>query len=228
MPRLLVVDDDEAFHRLVRRALEDSFEIIEANDGLEALKTALNLSPDCILLDLMLPEIGGLVLCETLKHLRKTQTIPIVMISGRDTEENRRIALESGAVDFLGKPIDFAGLHSTIMDAIRGHPLERRKNQRLPLTIPVRIEIESRKGPVLVHTMTEDISVSGMRFSTAEPIQVGDPIQVHILTGVPGASPVYGASGQVAWVEDRYAPLLRCGAQLTEASESWKVKSQIQ
>jgi len=173
----------------------------------------------------MLPEIGALVLCETLKQLRKTQAIPIIMVSGRVTEENYRIALESGAIDFLGKPIDFAHLHSTIMNAICGHPMERRKNQRLPLIIPIRIEIESRKGPVFVHTMTEDISVSGMRFYTAEPIHAGDPIQVHILTGVPGAPPVYGARGQVAWVDDRFAPLLRCGAQLMEASESWIMRS---
>jgi CheY-like chemotaxis protein len=224
-PKLLVVDDEDSFRRIACQALEGSFEIIEAANGLEALQKALNFSPECILLDIMLPEIGGLVLCETLKQIRKTQTIPIVMLSGRGTEENRRIALESGAADFLAKPVDLDTLHATVMNAFSRRPSERRQNHRLTLSIPVRIDIESEQGPFSIHTMTEDISASGMRFYAEIRTQIGDPIQVYLLSGRPGVPPVFGARGQIAWVNARFAPLMRCGAQLPEVSQNWIVLS---
>src|SRR5258706_426935 len=103
--KILVVDDDakmvelEAFN--LKRA---GYAVGTAKDGLEAIKKACSLSPDLIVLDLMLPELDGVAVCEVLRQVSTTASVPIIILTAWPGELIRMAGLESGANDFIAKP----------------------------------------------------------------------------------------------------------------------------
>ena len=104
---VLIVDDDESVRELIDFVVKkDGFRTEKAVDGDEALKKARELSPDIILLDLMLPKLGGF---EILRELQNDETvsIPIVIITGRYTERStsEMIKQEPNVKDFIEKPL---------------------------------------------------------------------------------------------------------------------------
>ncbi|WP_349407609.1 response regulator transcription factor [Pseudalkalibacillus sp. SCS-8] len=100
--RVLVVDDEERIRKLLRMYLErEDFEVVEAEDGETALSTALETEFDIILLDLMLPEMDGIEVCE---KLRREKATPIIMLTAKGEESNRVQGFEAGADDYVVKP----------------------------------------------------------------------------------------------------------------------------
>lgn len=99
---ILVVDDEERIRRLLRMYLEkEGFLITEAKDGETALQMALDQDYDCILLDLMLPNMDGIDVCS---KLRQTKNTPVIMLTARGEESNRVQGFEVGADDYVVKP----------------------------------------------------------------------------------------------------------------------------
>ena len=100
--RILVVDDEDRIRKLVTMYLErEGYETDEAENGQVAIDKALNEDYDCILLDLMLPELDGIEVC---KRLRETKSTPIIMLTAKGEENNRVEGFESGADDYIVKP----------------------------------------------------------------------------------------------------------------------------
>lgn len=100
--RLLVVDDEERIRRLIRMYLErEDYVIEEAENGSEALQLALNNDYDVILLDIMMPEMDGIEVCQ---ELRKEKETPIIMLTAKGEEANRVQGFEVGADDYIVKP----------------------------------------------------------------------------------------------------------------------------
>ena len=124
--RLLVVEDDETIRETVGEALRsESYEVITCADGAAALNLITGKSSDpvdLIVLDLMLPKLSGLDLCRELR--RVNNTTPILVISARDSETDRVLALEIGADDYLVKPF---GLRELVA---RCRALLRRSRQK--------------------------------------------------------------------------------------------------
>lgn len=101
-PLALVVDDDDHVRELVRLTLEkQGFRVAQAADGAEALRQAEELSPDLVILDLMLPKVNGWDVC---RRLRETTRIPILMLTARGEEEDEIRGLNLGADDYVVKP----------------------------------------------------------------------------------------------------------------------------
>jgi len=101
-PRVLVVDDDVTIRDVVRRYLEGAgHEVDVAGDGPTALHLVATEAPDIVVLDLMLPGMGGLEVC---RRLRELAPVPVVMVTARTQEEDRIVGLELGADDYVGKP----------------------------------------------------------------------------------------------------------------------------
>src|SRR3954464_7670008 len=104
-PRILVVDDEPDIVELVTFNLKaEGFEVVTARNGLEALDRARSLKPDLIVLDLMLPEMDGLSVCELLHRFPETARIPIIMLTAWSSELSRLIGLDCGAEDYMTKP----------------------------------------------------------------------------------------------------------------------------
>jgi len=100
--RILVVDDEERIRKLLRMYLErEGYQIDEAGDGIIALEKAIQINYDLILLDLMLPGIDGIEVCN---KLRETKSTPVIMLTAKGEEANRVQGFEVGADDYVVKP----------------------------------------------------------------------------------------------------------------------------
>jgi two-component system, cell cycle response regulator len=118
--RILVVDDNEANLKLATARLEaDYFEVLTASTGEQALELAVAELPDIILLDVMMPGIGGYETCRRLKKAPETRHIPVIIITALDGREDRLSGLEAGADDFLTKPIDEVLLLARVKALVR-------------------------------------------------------------------------------------------------------------
>jgi two-component system KDP operon response regulator KdpE len=101
-PEVLVVDDERQIRRLLSISLEATgYRVIQAETGHAGLAAAAEHAPDLVILDLGLPDIGGL---EVLKSLREWSNVPVIILSVRDSEDEKATALDSGADDYLTKP----------------------------------------------------------------------------------------------------------------------------
>lgn len=111
MKKLLIADDEDGIRSLVKMTLAvDSFEILEARDGDEALAIARRERPDLVFLDVMMPGTSGVDVCRTLKEDPATAGITIVMLTAKAQEQDREEGLSAGADDYFTKPFSPVGL----------------------------------------------------------------------------------------------------------------------
>lgn len=119
--RILVVEDDADMRELLCFNLKRAgFLTGTAVDGIEALKKARTLRPDLILLDLMLPELDGFAVCETLRRDSITASIPIIILTAMSSQLARFTGLGAGANAFMSKPFSPTDLIQRIQDLIPG------------------------------------------------------------------------------------------------------------
>lgn len=106
-PVILLVDDDLAARMQVRFSLEnEGFEVVEAEDGPQALELAPKTLPDLILLDVVMPGMDGFEVCSTLRTLPETGHTPIVMVTALEDAKTITLAFDAGATDFIVKPLN--------------------------------------------------------------------------------------------------------------------------
>ncbi|MGH3098393.1 MAG: response regulator [Streptosporangiales bacterium] len=115
--RILVVDDDPTVAEVVTRYLERDGHVVDrARDGVAALHLVESRSPDLVVLDLMLPVLDGYEVCA---RLRRTTTIPIIMLTARGDETDRVTGLELGADDYVAKPFSARELALRVQSVLR-------------------------------------------------------------------------------------------------------------
>lgn len=105
-PTVMVVDDAEEILRLVWATLEDSYELVLASDGEEAMELVTQVMPDLMVLDVMMPKLDGYEVCEKMKANPKTADMPILILSARSEKNYVKEGLRLGADDYLPKPFD--------------------------------------------------------------------------------------------------------------------------
>jgi two-component system KDP operon response regulator KdpE len=114
---ILIVDDERPIRRFLRASLSaHSYEVIEAENGEEAISALTSRHPDLVILDLSLPDMEGL---KVLTRLREWSSIPVIILSVRDNEEEKISALDAGADDYLTKPFNVGELSARIRAALR-------------------------------------------------------------------------------------------------------------
>src|SRR5947208_7080476 len=105
MERILIVDDDSDIQRLVSYNLSQAgFQVSAAVTGVAALHAVEERLPDLIILDIMLPDLGGLEVCRLVREREKSRRIPIIMLTARTEEIDRVVGFEIGADDYVMKP----------------------------------------------------------------------------------------------------------------------------
>ena len=101
-PRILIADDDVNVHQSLNTYFRrEGYQTLSAYNGEEALDCATRVNPDMIILDIMMPKIDGLTVC---REIRKTSTVPIIMLTAKDEEFDKLFGLELGADDYITKP----------------------------------------------------------------------------------------------------------------------------
>jgi two-component system, OmpR family, response regulator MprA len=157
-PRILVVDDEVELTASLKRGLTlEGYTVDVANDGYAAITALVKHSPDLVILDWMLPGLDGI---EISRRLRTVEPTPIIMLTARDTVEDRVLGLESGANDYLCKPFAFAELLARVRVQLRTHQ-DRSGNEVL------------RFGPITLDVCAHTVTVSARNVAlTAKEFEV--------------------------------------------------------
>ena len=122
LPRILIVDDEGDFIELVKFRLGNlACEFLTASDGVHALSQARQYKPDLILLDILLPDLDGLSVCEILHRQPATKKIPIIFMSALSGDVTKRTAAIH-AQDFFTKPLDLDRLEKRVSELLHLGP----------------------------------------------------------------------------------------------------------
>jgi DNA-binding response OmpR family regulator len=193
-PRVLVVEDDEAIAQVLQRSLRmEGYDVRMAGDGVGALDLAHAFLPDLIILDLGLPKLDGV---EVARTLRKTDDVPILMLTARDAVESRVEGLDSGADDYLVKPFERQELLARLRALLRRRPprgqaalsvgdLKLNPDTHEVLRGERRIELTQREFELLEYLMrNERIVVSRQRLLDEvwgyDPFSMTNTIEVFV------------------------------------------------
>ena len=123
MAKILVADDEQNIIKLLRLYLrEEGYEIVAARNGREALERFRSESPDLVLLDLMMPELGGFEVCT---EIRKTSDVPVIMLTARSDDVDKIVGLEMGADDYITKPFNPREVVARVKAALRRREWDR-------------------------------------------------------------------------------------------------------
>jgi len=152
--RILVIDDDSKITDVVRRGLAyQGYRVDVAHGGAEGLESAQQWAPDVVILDILMPGLDGLEVC---RRLRTGGDVPILLLTARDSIEDRVLGLETGADDYLVKPFAFAELLARVRVLLR-----RRQAVDSPLLRYSDLEVDTagrlarRGGRAIALTTTE-------------------------------------------------------------------------
>lgn len=173
-PRALVVDDEPQILMIMRFALETAgFEVAEASDGAKAWTLFTASSFDLIVLDLMIPTLGGVSLTQ---RIRATSDVPIMMITALSRESDRIKGLEAGADDYLTKPFSPKEL------ALRAKALVRRWHGRQVDHLSVGdLHIDVRTHRIELAGKIVDVPHTEARFITCLARHLGKPVPYSVL-----------------------------------------------
>ncbi len=117
-PLVLVVDDDESIRKLVRLALQQRFDVIEAGDALEAIELVGTREIEVVIIDVMMPGMTGIEALPKLKE-KARGPLPVLLLTALDDQHHRNQGLEAGADDYLAKPIDRRELMLRVQNFVR-------------------------------------------------------------------------------------------------------------
>ena len=116
--RILLADDDRAIREALTRALSlEGYDVVQVNDGAQALAAVENDQPDAAILDVMMPNVDGLTVCRVLRAERNR--LPVLMLTARTETPDRVAGLDAGADDYLPKPFDLDELLARLRALLR-------------------------------------------------------------------------------------------------------------
>jgi two-component system KDP operon response regulator KdpE len=146
---ILIVDDEPRMRRFVRMNLElEQSRVSEANDGLEAIRKVREEMPDLVVLDVEMPKLDGF---ETLREIRRTSAVPVIMLTVRADEDDRIKGLDLGADDYVTKPFSARELMSRINAVLRRVKLSSPAERSTRIQIDERLTVDFDRREVLVN-----------------------------------------------------------------------------
>ena len=119
LPKLLIIDDSEQIVGFLSDLFADEYQCTKAADGQEGIDKAERLMPDIILCDVQMPRKSGLEVVRELKNNPRTRFIPIILLSGYNTRDNRLEGLRAMADDFIAKPFDYEELRLKMANLLK-------------------------------------------------------------------------------------------------------------
>jgi DNA-binding response OmpR family regulator/signal transduction histidine kinase len=136
---ILVVEDNDDARNYIRESLEPEYQVVEAADGSEGIARAMEIIPDLVISDIMMPNTDGHELCRVLKKDVRTSHIPVVLLTAKASEESKIMGLETGADDYIIKPFNTDILITRIKNLIRlrSH-LQKQRNREMTM-LPAKI-----------------------------------------------------------------------------------------
>ena len=156
-PLILLIDDEPQILRALKTILQaNRFRVVSAATGEQGIALAVAQPPDVIILDLTLPDMGGIEVCQ---QIRQWSSVPIIVLSVRDNERDKVAALDSGADDYLTKPFGIDELLARIRVSLRHSEQSPGNRQSIitagPISIDMARHIVTRQGTEMHVTATE-------------------------------------------------------------------------
>ena len=149
---ILIVDDENRMRRFMQMNLElEGYRVIEASNGLEAIERVRDDLPDLVLLDVMMPELDGF---EALRIIRETSTVPVIMLTVRDDEDDKVKGLGLGADDYVTKPFSPRELSSRIQAVLRRVDMTSSPSSRSLVVVDDYLQIDFEHREVIVNGET--------------------------------------------------------------------------
>jgi two-component system, OmpR family, response regulator RpaA len=143
--RILIIEDDQAINGVYSRMLKRAgYEPIIADHGVLGLELARTIYPDLILLDISMPDVDGLQICQALREIPSVANIPILIVTGQTTTAACIAGLDTGGDDYIAKPFNLNELCARIRAHLRRH------SQKISHRQASRLEIDLATGTVLV------------------------------------------------------------------------------
>ena len=168
---LLVVDDNDSLRNLLGASLEEhGYRVTTAADGPEALTLAQTTRFDLVLLDIILPRINGLQLCQ---QIREQSHVPIIMCSAMNREEDVVKGLEAGADDYITKPFVFNEVHARVMALLRRTHEQQTMHRH---GLPTEIELDEEQQRALVCGEPASLSPTEYRLLHYLALRMGQPV----------------------------------------------------
>lgn len=182
MPKLLVVDDEQAMRKLIRLNLSDTYDVVDTGQPEEALALALEHKPDAILLDLRMPKYSGFELCQTFTSLSSTQLTPVLVISGEAGSNTKDFCRGLGVMGYFEKPVDFPALRERLAQLLQGERKERRSEVRVRLSLPLRLRGMDAEGKAFeTLTTTENVSLNAFLCACRNNLSVDSIVDVCLI-----------------------------------------------
>lgn len=127
--RIILVADDEpdTLEMLKLMVVQKGFEVITAVNGREAIEKVINVQPDLVLLDIMMPEVDGSAVCQHIKNNDLLKRIKVILYTAKDKTQGLELSQKVGADFFLGKPFEPKVLYSTVEKLLRQQDEESRQ-----------------------------------------------------------------------------------------------------
>ncbi len=172
LPILLIVEDNAEIRKLIRQQFELNYEIEEAENGKKGIEKALDIVPDIIISDIMMPETDGIELTRKLKTDERTSHIPIILLTAKAGEENELIGLENKADDYMLKPFSSEKLRIRVENLIQVRKKLRQRYSQEIILRPKDIAISSHdevfleKVQILLDKKLTDSEFTSEYFST--------------------------------------------------------------
>jgi adenylate cyclase len=150
-PLVLAVDDEPANLALLRKLLlHQGYDVSEAIDGKSAIRAVEDVAPDVLCLDVMMPGVDGIEVCQRLRSVPQHAGLPILLLTALNRPEDRVRGLEAGANDFLSKPFDESELAARLRSLLRTRALQERLSDLLKRYVSDSIATEVLRDPFAV------------------------------------------------------------------------------
>jgi adenylate cyclase len=147
-PLILAVDDEPANLALLRKLLRhQGYDVTEATDGRSAIREVVEASPDLVCLDVMMPDLDGIEVCQQLRRMPEHAGLPILLLTALNRPEDKARGLEAGANDFLSKPFDESELTARLRSLLRTRALQDRLTDLLRRYVSDSIAAEVLRDP---------------------------------------------------------------------------------
>lgn len=127
--KILITDDEFSNTFVLKKFLSKEYEVKIARNGKEAIELVKSFQPDLLLLDIVMPEISGLEVCETLSKDRDFADMPIILITSKSSANDIQKGFEAGATDYLAKPFSKIELEARIKTALRFRKVATERTQ---------------------------------------------------------------------------------------------------